>query len=340
MGTFAQQSLNRFSAQAFHRVERQQKLGGPMGELIDLKPQLEWVRVGDLNIDHNYQRDFVQQNWVAEIATNFDVDLFYCLAVNMRDDGTLWCYDGQHRMLAVIERFGPDMLVPAFVTFGKTAEEESRLFRKMQTHRRPVTPLESFKAQLFEGKLAAIDINEIVEQAGFAIAMPGRSGKLLACVGTIESLYYPQSSTGGERKFKHYYVEMDPAQFGPDWAGRKKLVWALQTLALAWNYKEQFSGKMLREVGFLWSAQRHMTRPIDQERMAKVLSERSPNGWDFRRQEKMRPLWAVIADDYNKGLRGGGRIPTAIVRAEREQGIEFDDLDQGDMTSEEPTEDE
>ncbi len=315
------------ASRLFHRPDRTQpKLGGVFGKLVEAKPQLEWVRVGDLNIDHNYQRDNISQSWVQEIAENFDDDLFGVLYVNMREDGSLWCYDGQHRMLAVCERLGPDTLVPAFVTFGKTAEEEAYLFQAMQSHRRPIRPLERFKAQLFYKAPAALDIDAIVEAAGFHIGDPGLGGRGLSCLGTIEALYYPRNSGPNEKRVtRRMYYEQDPDTYGDDWVGRDRLIWVLQTIALAWEYREIMPGAILENLGVLHTAQKHMKRPIDQQRLAEVLRFRSPRGWSVRKSEKQIPLWAVIAADYNRGLQGGRRIPTAIVRAERQQGTEVEE---------------
>lgn len=284
-----------------------------------VRPALELLRVGDLIVDHRYQREHVAAAHVAAIVDRFDWSLFFAIGVNRRGNGGLYVFDGQHRVSAVLELFGPDEQVPALVTQGLGASDEARLFHAMQSTRKALTAADRFKAQVFRGDPAALEIVAIASQHGFEIRQ-GVGGTGLPGVSAIERLYYPTAGikADGTRTPRMAFMEGDPAKFGPQWRGREKLSWVLSVAAGAWNYSEQVTSAVLIALGTIWSAGREMPSGVDLERLAGVLRFRSPKGWDVRVREKRTPLWVLIAEDYNRGLRGRNRILTAQVRADDE----------------------
>lgn len=58
----------------------------------------------ELNLDDQYQRERVSEEAVVKIARNFDWALFGVLKVARRTDGTLWVFDGGHRLRACFYR--------------------------------------------------------------------------------------------------------------------------------------------------------------------------------------------------------------------------------------------
>jgi hypothetical protein len=281
-------------------------------------PTYERLRCGDIAIDHQYQREFVSSAHVAHIVDNVDWPTFFALAVNQRPEGGYYCYDGQHRITAVLQKFGPDKLVPSLVTHGLDEHEESRLFRSMQANRRPVSPLERFKSELFDQLPAPLEIKAIAEQHGFKITQGG-GGANIQCLSAIERVYYPNragAKPDGSRLSYMVLHEEDPNTFGDHWRGREKVSWILGVAALAWDYSEQVTSRVFEALGAIWTAGRGMPKPIDIDRLAETLRFRSPKGWDVREREKRIKLWVLIAEDYNRGVRGKARIPTAKDRAD------------------------
>lgn len=284
-----------------------------------VRPALELLRVGDLIVDHRYQREHVAAAHVAAIVDRFDWSLFFAIGVNRRVNGGLYVFDGQHRVSAVLEVFGPDEQVPALVTQGLDAKDEARLFHAMQSTRKALTAADRFKAQVFRGDPAAMEIVAIAAEHGFEIRQ-GVGGTGIPGVSAVEKLYYPTTGikADGTRTPRMAVMESDPAKYGPQWRGRERLSWVLGVAASAWNYSEQVTSAVLLAIGTIWSAGREMPRGVDPARLAGVLRFRSPKGWDVRVREKHTPLWVLIAEDYNRGLKGKNRIPTAQVRTDQE----------------------
>lgn len=279
--------------------------------LSDNRPTLEMVRIGDLQVDHDYQRDQVSAAQIERIANAFDWELFFALGVNRRGNGSLWVFDGQHRLEAARKLHGVDQRVPAFVTHGLTATDEARLFYAMQTTRRSVSPLERFKAQLYREEPAALEIQAIAKRAGFTIEARSQAGANIQAVSRLERLYYPQLLHGNTGSV----FGMNPIDFGAKWVGRERLAWVLDVAARAWRYQDQLTAVTLESLGLLWTTVERMPNGIDTERLADILRFRSPSGWEVRSKEQRTPVWVLIAESYNKGLRGAKRMPVKATEA-------------------------
>jgi hypothetical protein len=136
-------------------------------------PSIEWVALDGLQIDPHYQRSLEAKDstpLIRQIATHWDWRLCAPLTVSRRiDPPGLYVIDGQHRLSAARMR-GDIPHLPCIVsTFGSIAEE-ARCFVAVNTKRKRVTPLDTFRAQLAAGDASAVQVSEIIHDSGLSVA--------------------------------------------------------------------------------------------------------------------------------------------------------------------------
>lgn len=150
-------------------------------------PEFMFIRASLLNIDPKYQREF-NPHHAKSIAKNFDWDTCGQIDVNERQDGSLWVFDGQHRLRAAQMVFGEDVAVPCLVYRFRPMEWEASQFDQRQKLRRATSPLESFTAGLVYGNETALKIVSIAEAHGFKVGGTHGNGSNIRCVGTLQRI--------------------------------------------------------------------------------------------------------------------------------------------------------
>jgi len=103
---------------------------------------IEWI-----NVDGAYQRD-LRHDLVNKIAREYDIVKAGAILLSVREDGTLWCVDGQHR-LAGAQQSGETEIF-AHVVHNLTQAEEAEL-RLARNERRSDTIAEKFRTRLVMG---------------------------------------------------------------------------------------------------------------------------------------------------------------------------------------------
>jgi hypothetical protein len=147
-------------------------------------PKYARVPLSELFIDPGYQREIIPTH-LEKIRKDFDVSQLDVLHVSKRDNGQHAVFDGQHRYLILEER--PDWdWAPCLVHTGLTPQEEADLFRALQDNRRPLTPIDKFKARVFGEEPVAVGIKAITDKLGFEI---GIGPKSLQAVVVVERVY-------------------------------------------------------------------------------------------------------------------------------------------------------
>ncbi len=139
----------------------------PQGRL----PSIEWVPIAVLEIDDSYQRSIEtggSKKLIAEIARAWDWDLLDVLKVSRRPDDRLFVVDGQHRKAAAALR-GDIPQLPCVLKRCAGAAEEARLFAATNRGRKPMSALDSFRADVASGTEEAVTINDLVVKAGLSI---------------------------------------------------------------------------------------------------------------------------------------------------------------------------
>lgn len=167
--------------QAINKIDRYKWTSkNEPGELVYLKKDL-------LKIDHEYQRN-LNNNKRTNIARNFDWVAFNVLTVVMRNDGEYYVIDGQHRLAAAMDRIDVQE-VPCilFIADDPDTKEEARNFLAINRNRAPLKGIETFKAQVVAGEVAAIKIDRLLSESGLVVGTSS-SGRQVACVSSLSKL--------------------------------------------------------------------------------------------------------------------------------------------------------
>lgn len=119
----------------------------------------------NLTSAQNYQRR-IRRPDVNAIKNSFDPYKLDPLKVVERN-GKYYVFDGQHRLCALIELFGQDVIVPIVVYKNLPYEKEAELFMTQDEDRRKLTVEERLKARYESGKKDVIEFRDVMEQFGF-----------------------------------------------------------------------------------------------------------------------------------------------------------------------------
>lgn len=172
---------------ATSRLKMNPQLGSP--------PTLEFRALGELKVDDTYQRSLEtdpSQRLIRRIAQFWDWGLCQPLAVARRLDGALMVVDGQHRLAAAGMR-GDIAHLPCVITAYANAGDEAAAFVALNQNRKPLQPLDVFKAALAADDETATAVQRVLARAGLALAphtnwqfwKPG----MLANVNALQSTY-------------------------------------------------------------------------------------------------------------------------------------------------------
>jgi hypothetical protein len=140
----------------------------PVGQM----PSIEWKFTKDLRVDPSYQRSIdneASRRLIASIAANFDWRLCPPLVLSKRPNDDLIVIDGQHRWAAAVRR-GDLLQLPCCVFSYGSPEEEARLFIVANRARKAMSRLDDFYAAVAAADEDALEIAELVAQAGLTVA--------------------------------------------------------------------------------------------------------------------------------------------------------------------------
>jgi hypothetical protein len=167
------------------------KVNPPLG----VPPSLEFRTLAELHVDETYQRSLEtdpSRRLIRQIAQFWDWGLCQPLAVARRGDGSLMVVDGQHRLEAARTRSDIAHL-PCVITAYRNAGDEAAAFVALNQNRKPLQPLDIFKAALAAGDDTATAVQAILTRAGLRLAphtnwqfwKPG----MLANVNAMQTVY-------------------------------------------------------------------------------------------------------------------------------------------------------
>jgi len=135
-------------------------------------PSVENRNPSELNLDESYQRSTdngASTALIKRIANGWDWRMCLPLVVSKRDDGSLWVIDGQHRLAAAKLRGDIPFLPCCVGVFGSVADEAA-MFVAMNRARKPMNRLDDFHAALAASDAEAIEIQDLVSEAGLTIS--------------------------------------------------------------------------------------------------------------------------------------------------------------------------
>jgi hypothetical protein len=146
----------------------------------------EVLDIERIQIDPDYQRD-VRHDLVNQIGRNFDIVKAGPILVSERQDGSLWCVDGQHRMLGALQAGETEIF--AHVVHGLSQAKEAEL-RLARNERRSDSIYEKFRSRLVMGDEKAHAVVEVIKQQGGVLNYNGANSHTgINAIQCVEQLY-------------------------------------------------------------------------------------------------------------------------------------------------------
>lgn len=128
------------------------------------KPELLWVPVSAIRVDHNYQRE-IRPNRVRQILKDFTWAHFQPVMLAEQEDGTYTVFDGQHRVAAARAHPAIDE-VPAAVVRLEQPRDEAGAFLGVNVNRTAVSTVEKYHAGIEAGDADMMAVCTVLEEAG------------------------------------------------------------------------------------------------------------------------------------------------------------------------------
>lgn len=152
--------------------------------VTDAPGRLEMVSKVSLIVDRDYQRDVSGHDAkVNRIAAEWSWVACGAIIVGLRD-GKNHVIDGQHRVLAALKRSDIQYL-PCVVFETQTQKEEAAGFIRANRNRKPMTAIQSFRAELMAGSACAKKAADMIDDAGLALSGHSAAGTFSA-VGALK----------------------------------------------------------------------------------------------------------------------------------------------------------
>lgn len=145
------------------------------GPVRGYPPSIEQRAVGELQVDPTYQRSVDgkdSQAAIRRIAETWDWRLCAPLTVSRRPGSgspAFFVIDGQHRLEAARLR-GDIAHLPCIVSTFETLADEAACFVGVNTRRRAISPVDTFRAAIAAGDARALAIGAAIREAGLAVA--------------------------------------------------------------------------------------------------------------------------------------------------------------------------
>ena len=136
-----------------------------MKKLNDFPSRTEKVVINQLGVDETYQRP-VSKAKVNKIVKNFNPIGMGPILVSEREDGSLWIFDGQHRVEAL--KILGELVWEVTIYSGMTLKDEATAFRLLQEGSK-ANAAERYVSELAAGVKETIAIENLLNQNGFTV---------------------------------------------------------------------------------------------------------------------------------------------------------------------------
>lgn len=149
----------------------------------------QWVPVKNLSVVWRQAQRDLDERWVKQLSESFDPDLFGTLTVTLPNgNGIYHVIDGHHRTCAIRALFGEDEKVPCNVFEIDDPARAAQMFDKINSNRKHVTAVQTFKVRVTAGSETEVAVDRIVRSCGLRIAPASVDGGIRA-VNACVSLY-------------------------------------------------------------------------------------------------------------------------------------------------------
>lgn len=161
----------------------------------NIRSRIDYLRAGRIKAHPDYQRP-LDRGAVQRIISDFDADAFGLPFILEDSTGSLWAIDGQTRIAAVVEMYGPETEIECEIVSNMTLARAAQLFRK-RNNSRQVTSLDKFLAGVTAGDPECVAINEVVRSVGLTVARSGGDAVGVVRVVTALKKVYNMSNVRG-----------------------------------------------------------------------------------------------------------------------------------------------
>lgn len=155
-----------------------------MKKLNDFPSRTEKVVINRLNVDESYQRP-VSRAKVNKIVRNFNPIGMGPILVSQRKDGSLWIFDGQHRIEALKEL--GEHVWEVIIYSDMTLKDEATAFRLLQEGSK-ANAAERYVSELTAGVQETIAIEKALNQIGFTVDR-NRSKYTIQAADAVKGIY-------------------------------------------------------------------------------------------------------------------------------------------------------
>lgn len=157
------------------------------------------VPVEELYIDDSYQRPV--QNHAQKIAQEWDDMKCDPLKINYRENGKLYVWDGQHRLIA-LRLMGVDYVL-CVLTVGLTQEQEAELFGCQGNGIKKPDPYDIFKAHVCSGEEIDTAIKIMCDEYGLTVNRNSKTAGNLSCLTFARDIF-----KRGDREYFKWVLEL------------------------------------------------------------------------------------------------------------------------------------
>jgi len=157
------------------------------------------VNVGDLKVDHSYQRDLKAPMLEKMQDRSFDDATAGIISVSRRASGELYIVDGQHR--SALARLEKRDKILAQVFEGLSPQQEADLRDRMHL-RRADTVYEIFKARIFAGDPVARGMQKVAREFESQLNFIPDSKRGINTISTVEAIYRADQGQALRKCFK------------------------------------------------------------------------------------------------------------------------------------------
>ncbi len=153
--------------------------------LKDLRGTYMAIDKNELFVDHAYQRDQNEAK-VMEMCRGWSWMACGAILVALRQDGTHFVFDGQHRVMAARKRADITTL-DCLVFEVDELHDEAEGFLKSNTLRKPVPMMAKFKAMIVCNDVHAVAVSELLESLGLAADKQSRPSSFNALAWAVKA---------------------------------------------------------------------------------------------------------------------------------------------------------
>jgi hypothetical protein len=157
-----------------------------------IQHKIETRKPGSVTVDLRVQRPLDQRR-VDALIGEWDPMALGVPTLSAREDGTLICLDGNHRLEVLRQTGQGDKAISCTVYRGLSLEQEAAMFAKLNNTKR-LSPLQLFAVAVVQNEPLALACNLIVDRAGL-IAERGHKNSFVAVTALMRAYEWDKGNS-------------------------------------------------------------------------------------------------------------------------------------------------